>query len=278
MNMVDKPSAALRASSDRRFEPLLESPGRGYSVSALLAIGVHAGLIFCWQRSPHREPPEYGVVSGESAIEVALIAAQPAPQETVEPAEPQEAIAPHEQVEKQETPAEIAEKSDPEPLPSPVEPPIFNFVPETPKPENPPKFRPAPTRAPTLSTSKSRAVDARTARPSVDLGSAQSGSGALASATTSGSRANKPAYLYNPHPPYPEAARRAGLTGVVMLRVSINERGRVSGVSVARSSGHSLLDDRARTAVQRWIFRPARQNGKPVATHVDVPVRFSLDR
>jgi protein TonB len=63
-----------------------------------------------------------------------------------------------------------------------------------------------------------------------------------------------------------------------MLRVSIDERGRVSGVSLIKSSGHSLLDERARTAVQRWTFRPARQNGRPVATRVDVPVRFSLDR
>ena len=31
-------------------------------------------------------------------------------------------------------------------------------------------------------------------------------------------------------------------------------------------------------AVQRWIFRPARPNGKPVvATQVNGPVRFSLD-
>jgi hypothetical protein len=30
--------------------------------------------------------------------------------------------------------------------------------------------------------------------------------------------------------------------------------------------------------VQRWIFRPARRDGKAVATQVEVPVRFSLDR
>jgi protein TonB len=89
---------------------------------------------------------------------------------------------------------------------------------------------------------------------------------------------SKPAYLHNPHPPYPEAARRAGQTGIVMLRVSINERGRVSAVSLTKSSGHSLLDERARTSLQRWIFRPAKRDGKPVPTQVDVPVRFSLDR
>ena len=52
----------------------------------------------------------------------------------------------------------------------------------------------------------------------------------------------------------------------------------VAAVSLIKSSGYSLLDDRARTAVRRWIFRPARRAGRPVATQVDVPVRFSLNR
>jgi TonB family protein len=49
-------------------------------------------------------------------------------------------------------------------------------------------------------------------------------------------------------------------------------------LSRLKSSGYLLLDDRARITVQRWIFRPARRRGRPVATQADVPVRFRLNR
>jgi protein TonB len=273
MNVLAKPSPAAKGGmAQRPFELWQESPARGYFLSALLAVGIHVGLIFGWQRGAHFEPAEYGVVNGESAIEVALVAAPPAVQETQEPVETQEAIA------AQENTAEIVEQPDPEPAPSPPELPVFATVQEVPEPESTPKVRPAPARTPASPASESRPVAARKDRATPSSGTGQSGNDRSALYATSGSRASKPAYLYNPHPPYPELARRAGQTGVVMLRVSINEKGRVSAVSLIRSSGHSLLDDRARTAVQRWIFRPARLNGKPVATQVDVPVRFSLDR
>jgi TonB family protein len=71
-------------------------------------------------------------------------------------------------------------------------------------------------------------------------------------------------------------ARQANqLTSTILIR---HERGRVTAVSLIKSFCHSLLDEGARTAVQRWIFRPARRDGKPVAAQVDVPVRFRLDR
>ncbi|HRJ72949.1 MAG TPA: energy transducer TonB, partial [Terrimicrobiaceae bacterium] len=93
-----------------------------------------------------------------------------------------------------------------------------------------------------------------------------------------GSASAKPGYLHNPHPSYPELSRSAGHQGVVLLRVSVNERGRVTAVSLLKSSGYEMLDERARTAVQKWIFKPARVDGTAIATQVDVPVRFSLDR
>jgi periplasmic protein TonB len=241
------------------------------------AMGLHWGVIFGWHGSNHFEPAEYGVGSGESAIEVALIAAPPEEQESDEPVEAQEVISVPEQVEAQETRTDTVEQPQPEPTASSAEPPVFDTVPETPKAKRTPPADPEPARRP-ATASKPKAVGEHQERSRVGLPAGRSGTDPIASRPTPASQASKPAYLHNPHPPYPEAARKAGQTGVVVLRVSINERGRVSGVSLAKSSGHSLLDDRARTAVQRWIFRPARQNGKSVATQVDVPVRFSLDR
>ena len=47
----------------------------------------------------------------------------------------------------------------------------------------------------------------------------------------------------------------------------------VSAITVARSSGHALLDRAALSTVRRWRFRPAQQAGVAVAAEgwVDIP-------
>jgi protein TonB len=64
--------------------------------------------------------------------------------------------------------------------------------------------------------------------------------------------------------------------GVVMVSVEVSADGRASDVSVSRSSGFPQLDEAAERAVRRWIFEPAKSAGLPVASRVEVPVRFSL--
>ena len=86
------------------------------------------------------------------------------------------------------------------------------------------------------------------------------------------------AYLRNPPPRYPLLARRRGLEGRVVLKVRVSAKGDPLSVKVAESSGHSVLDRRARQAVREWEFEPARRGGRPVAGTVKVPVRFTLSR
>jgi len=59
---------------------------------------------------------------------------------------------------------------------------------------------------------------------------------------------------HHPLPSYPWICRKRGEEGEVCLHVHINGEGRVSGVSLAKSSGHALLDETALKAVQTWIF------------------------
>lgn len=84
------------------------------------------------------------------------------------------------------------------------------------------------------------------------------------------------AYLANPRPPYPLAARRLGLEGKVVLRVEILENGSVTQVTVARGSGHDMLDQSALQAVKQWRFVPARRGGEAVGAAVEVPISFRL--
>lgn len=86
-------------------------------------------------------------------------------------------------------------------------------------------------------------------------------------------------YLRAPAPPYPREALRDGLQGSVLLRVLVGVDGQPLEVSIAKSSGHRILDQAAREQVlKRWKFHAALQQGTPVQAYGLVPVDFSLGR
>lgn len=88
----------------------------------------------------------------------------------------------------------------------------------------------------------------------------------------------RPAYGTNPKPPYPLAARRLGVEGVVTLDVVVRPDGSPAEVRVRRSSGSPLLDDSAvETVRSKWRFTPARRGATPVESRVTFPIRFALD-
>jgi protein TonB len=83
-------------------------------------------------------------------------------------------------------------------------------------------------------------------------------------------------YLYQEPLRYPPQAKRARAQGVVYLRVIIDRDGHPSEVRVHRSSGHQALDGAACDAVQKFRFRPYRENGVAHNAQVIVPIQFSL--
>lgn len=83
---------------------------------------------------------------------------------------------------------------------------------------------------------------------------------------------------YNDPPHYPRAARVRHYEGRVVLRVWVSGEGRVSGVKIVHSSGHQLLDEAAKKAVSRWRFYPAVRFTIPVASTVEIPVVFRLEK
>lgn len=86
-----------------------------------------------------------------------------------------------------------------------------------------------------------------------------------------------PDYNVNPKPPYPLLARRIGAQGEVLLRVLVRPDGSVATVELARSSGFLLLDESAtRTVRDNWRFIPARHDGAPVESWVEIPITFVL--
>lgn len=86
------------------------------------------------------------------------------------------------------------------------------------------------------------------------------------------------AYLNNPRPAYPLAARRRGDQGTVYVRVLVTADGLAGNVALEKSSGHPSLDEAALSAVKSWRFVPARQGGQAVESPYVVPVVFKLDQ
>jgi len=75
---------------------------------------------------------------------------------------------------------------------------------------------------------------------------------------------------------YPRRARRRALEGTVELKILVTREGLVSRIKIAKSSGHKILDEAAKSAVARWRFSPALRNGVPVAAWTRRVVHFQL--
>lgn len=87
---------------------------------------------------------------------------------------------------------------------------------------------------------------------------------------------SRPVYLHHPAPAYPRLARKRRYEGTVILEVLVNQEGRVSELSVFKSSGFAVLDRAALKAVKKWRFEPGRKGVEKAAQWVNIPVRFKL--
>jgi TonB family protein len=73
-------------------------------------------------------------------------------------------------------------------------------------------------------------------------------------------------------PVYPPEAKQARIKGTVLLRVLIDEEGRVADLRLV--SGPKELAPAAVNAVQQWRYRPYLLMGNPVEVATDVSVKF----
>jgi protein TonB len=76
-------------------------------------------------------------------------------------------------------------------------------------------------------------------------------------------------------PVYPEAARKAGLQGLVVMDAVIAPDGTVKRLRPV--SGPDLLAQSATAAVQSWKFEPYLSSGKPVEVETTIAIEFQLN-
>lgn len=242
--------APLMIAVENRMQELFSYAGarerspRDRWVGVTTAVVFHAALLFIAGQA-FSQSARYGVEAGTGSLEIALVAAPVAvmPAATVPAPEP--------------VVQAMAEPDAPE---------IAMIQPEA----QPVPVSPAAQEAPQRNAAVSDVVgDGSSAVPGKDATTFYSEGGALVEAS--------PAYLRNPAPAYPEAARRRGEEGLVLLLVNVDRGGRAVEVAVKKDSGFSALDKAAVKAVRRWRFQPAQLGSLAVDSKVEVPIRFTLD-
>jgi TonB family protein len=114
------------------------------------------------------------------------------------------------------------------------------------------------------------AVFTTTVQFSLDGHKKKSGEEAAAGATGQ----VEPKVLKKVDPVYPEAARKAGIEGIVLLEATTDAKGDVVKVKVLKSVPE--LDQAAIDALRQWKYEPYVIDGKPMGIVFTVTIRFML--
>ncbi len=76
---------------------------------------------------------------------------------------------------------------------------------------------------------------------------------------------------------YPQLALKAGMSGIVWVKLKINENGKVEAAQVEKSEPvHLGFEEAALTAARQFEFAPARFKQQPVAAWVTIPFHFKI--
>lgn len=94
-------------------------------------------------------------------------------------------------------------------------------------------------------------------------------------AKAAGRDVSPPKLIYQVEPQYTQAARKAKTAGIVLVNLTVDRNGRPTGVRIVHGVGNGL-DKKAVDAVSKYRFRPAMQDGKPVARSLNVEVNFQI--
>lgn len=79
-----------------------------------------------------------------------------------------------------------------------------------------------------------------------------------------------------PSPRYPTEAHRRGLEGFVLLRMRVDESGRVADAVVVDADPRGVFEQSAKRAALAYRFSPARSGGRPVPSTLERRFRFRL--
>jgi TonB family protein len=124
--------------------------------------------------------------------------------------------------------------------------------------------------APALWTRELGAQEPRSQDPSANVGAAPAPSPPVPS-----DELTPPRLLKFVDAEYPSAAKEAGLTADVLLRLRVESDGSVSEAEVIESAGHGF-DEAAVAAARQFVFAPATRAGQPIVVRIPFKYSFTL--
>lgn len=197
--------------------------------------------------------------------------------EAAEPATPEERHEP-EQAEPEEQPEAVASVILPQeniPIPTPrPQPPRAKRAETKQEPQNrPARMAPATPRQTARAQETPPAAKESPARQSAASSAARQGG---ATAGEKAAYARRLIAHVERHKRYPRDAARQGIAGTTGLAITIDRQGRLAGASLARRSGHAILDEEALAVARRAAPYPRPPEGVGGATVTfSVTLRFS---
>jgi protein TonB len=99
---------------------------------------------------------------------------------------------------------------------------------------------------------------------------------AAPAAAAAGDGSKPPVLVAFDRPDYPTMARRMRVEGEVVMRLHVDEVGRVTGVDLVSGVGRAGVDEVALGAARNARFRPATRGGKPVPSTYLLTLPFRL--
>ena len=78
-------------------------------------------------------------------------------------------------------------------------------------------------------------------------------------------------------PPYPRSKLDSGEEASLRLRLSIDPRGRVMAVEPVGRADPAFLEAARRHLIAKWRYKPATEDGRPVASSTVITLRFELE-
>lgn len=261
---------------------------------ALLAsLGFHLAVLLLMLGYALLDPPEvdFELAAGSTYLEFDMVqiaklggGEELAPDEMPSPERAAEEESPPEP-EPEPEPA-FEQLSRPEPAPEPEiapapeldlkvkEPPREVAKPKKAAQEKPKQAQPKPPRA----TGNPEAGGKAGKGPGNVLGSAH-GNSAVGGGGAGGTKSSgKVGWLVarRPEPRYPEASKQGGEQGQVVIMVTVLSSGKIGSASIAKSSGHSRLDQAALSAAKGIVFKPNKGGAPSGTVTVRVPYQFKL--
>lgn len=166
-------------------------------------------------------------------------------------------------------------------IPLPADPP--------PPPPEPQPLAPSPAPAPSHVTQTPPVIDLPSAGPAIDLGpptldivpdispiiDKPLGGDPPKAPVRVAARFSTPSDLVRP--PYPENKRRLEEEATLRLRLTIDERGRVTAVEPVGAVDSDFLASARQHLLRHWRYKPATEDGRAVSSTLVVTLRFVLD-